>query len=60
MVIQREYQPHASPMPPKCLQLSVDVRDIEPDKVDELQRRLDEFGKGEPPDIQARISVKRI
>ena len=63
MTLQNSYQPRPDDPPPKRLQLDIDVAALERDKVEGLQRRLEEFGdqlKRDFPDIQPRISVRSI
>lgn len=61
--VQQDYSPRASAAPPKWLQLNINVVGLDRDKVDELERRLDELKvrlEKDTPDILGRICVKRI
>ena len=61
--LQQDYSINPEPAPPKRLQLDIDVAALERDKVEGLQRRLEEFDdqlKRDFPDIQPRISVRSI
>ena len=62
-VIQNSYSPYAPDSVPKWLQLNINVAGIEQEKVDELERKLNELQvrlEEDTPDIRGRICVKPI
>ena len=61
--VQQGYSTRACASVPKWLQLKINVVGIEQEKVDELERRLNELQvrlEEDTPDIRGRICVKRI